>query len=63
MHEDKIAHYRAEAATCIVRADMDTNRITATRWRRLAEEWTRMADELESRNPKSGPNIAEDGGN
>ena len=49
MHEDKIRQYRAEASTCITRADMDTNRTSAIRWRRLAEEWLAMAEDLEMR--------------
>ena len=47
MHEDKIAQYRAEASICITRADMDTNKASAARWRRLAEEWLAMAENLE----------------
>ena len=49
MREDKIAQYRAEASNCITRADMDTNKTSAIRWRRLAEEWLAMAEDLERR--------------
>lgn len=47
MHEEKIAQYRAEASACITRADMDSNKTSAKRWRRLAEEWLAMAESLE----------------
>lgn len=53
MHENKIAEYRAAAATCKARADADPNKSTAARWLKVAEEWSRMAEELERReNPK-----------
>jgi hypothetical protein len=47
MHENKIAEYRAAAAACKARADADPNKSTAARWLKVAEEWNRMADELE----------------
>ena len=54
MHEAKIAEYRAEASACRARAERDTNKSTAARWLKVAEEWSRMADELECRdNPKT----------
>ena len=57
MNEDKIAEYRAEAAVCISRAEMDTNKTTVLKWRSLAEEWTRKADELERKlNPPNSGN-------
>ena len=49
MHEAKIAEYRAQAAACKARAEADPNKFTAARWLKVAEEWTRMADELERR--------------
>jgi hypothetical protein len=54
MHESKIAEYRAQAAVCRARADLDPNKSTAARWLKVAEEWIRMADELERKeNPKT----------
>ena len=47
MHEVKIAEYRAEAAVCIARANLNSNKSTAARWLEVAAEWTRMVDELE----------------
>lgn len=49
MHESKIAEYRAQAEACKTRAELDPNKSTAARWLKVAEEWTRMADELERR--------------
>ena len=49
MHEEKIAEYRAEAAACISRADLDQNTGSAMRWRKLAQEWLAMAENLEQR--------------
>ena len=49
MHEAKISEYRAEAAICISRANSDSNKSTSARWRKVAADWTRMADELERR--------------
>jgi hypothetical protein len=54
MHEGKIAEYRASASACRARAAADPNKFTAARWLKVAEEWNRMADELERRdNPKT----------
>jgi hypothetical protein len=54
MYENRIAQYRAEAAICIARANGDPNKSTSARWLKVADEWTRMADELESRiDPKT----------
>ena len=48
MHEDKIAQYRAEASICITPARTSIrNKASAARWRRLAEEWLAMAENLE----------------
>jgi hypothetical protein len=47
MHESKISEYRAEAAACKSKAEADTNTTTAARWLNVADEWTRMADDLE----------------
>jgi hypothetical protein len=49
MQEAKIAEYRAEAAVCRARAKLDANKSTSQRWFKVAEEWSRMADELERR--------------
>jgi hypothetical protein len=49
MHEDKIAQYRAEAVICLSRANADSNKSTSARWRKVAADWTRMADELEAK--------------
>ena len=49
MHEEKIAEYRAQAAACKARADLEPNKTTAARWLNVAGEWSRMADELECR--------------
>jgi hypothetical protein len=56
MHENKIAQYRAEAAICISRANAESNKLTSTRWLKVAADWTRMADELETQlhPPESG---------
>ena len=57
VHEGKIAEYRAAAAACMARAVGDPNKSTAARWLKVAEEWTRMADELERRmNPPDSGN-------
>jgi hypothetical protein len=47
MQESKIAEYRAQAADCRARAELEPNKTTAARWLMVAEEWTRMADDLE----------------
>lgn len=47
MHEKKISEYRAAAAACKAWADADPNKTTAARWLKVADEWTRMADDLE----------------
>ena len=47
MDEFKIAEYRAQAAACRTRAELEPNKSTATRWLKVAAEWSRMADELE----------------
>ena len=47
MDEFKIAEYRDQAVACRARADSDPNKSTATRWLKVAAEWSRMADELE----------------
>ncbi len=49
MHEDKIAQYRAEASICISRANADSNKSTSACWLKVAADWTRMADELETK--------------
>ena len=49
MQQENIAKYRAEAEACLTRADLEQNKTTAARWVKLAEEWFRMADELERR--------------
>ena len=49
MQEAKIAEYRAEAAVCRARAELDANKSTSQRLLTVAEEWSRMADELERR--------------
>ena len=41
------AQYRAEATGCLERARKEPNKATAERWQKIAEEWFRMADELE----------------
>ena len=46
-HDVHIAQYRAEAAACIERANLEQNKTTAARWVKIAEEWSRMADVLE----------------
>ncbi len=51
MHEDKIAQYRAEASICISRANADSNKSTSACWLKVAADWTRMADELETEAP------------
>ena len=57
MHEQKIAEYRAAAAACKGRADADPNKSTAARWLKVAEEWVRMADDLERKlNPPHSGN-------
>lgn len=54
MHKFKIAEYRTEAAKCVARAKLDNNKSSAARWLKVADEWTRMADELERANlPKA----------
>ena len=47
MNKDKIAKYRAAAAACKVRADAHPSKSHS--WLDVAVEWTRMADELESK--------------
>ena len=47
MQDPKIAEFRTEAAACRARAERDANKSTAARWLKVAEEWSRMADELE----------------
>jgi hypothetical protein len=49
MHEDKIAEYRAQAADCKARAELEPNKTTSARWLKVADEWFRMADDLERR--------------
>ena len=49
MHDQKIAEYRAQAAECLARAELESNKSTASRWLKVAQEWTRMADHLEAR--------------
>lgn len=49
MYEEKIAEYRAQAAACVARAELDPNKSTAARWMKVAQEWTLMADDLEIR--------------
>jgi hypothetical protein len=48
MHEKKIAEYRAAAAACVRWAESDEiSETTRLRWRKLADEWTRSAEEIE----------------
>ena len=47
MADDRITQYRAQAASCLIQANLDQNKSTASRWIKIAEEWNRMADELE----------------
>ena len=47
MREDKITEYRVQAAACKEKAESEPNKFTAVRWQKVADEWTRMADELE----------------
>ena len=54
MHKDRIAEYRAEAATCMARAAADFNKGTAAHWLKMAAHWNRMADDLEDMS-KAGP--------
>ena len=63
MHEDKIAEYRAEAAVCISRANSDSNKLAAARWLKLAADWTRMADGLETKLNPPAPAGPKPGGN
>ena len=49
MYSERIGKYRAEAAACLRQAELDQNKITAGRWLKLADEWSRMADEIEFR--------------
>jgi hypothetical protein len=52
IHAKKIAEYRAAAASCMQWAEQAPNEAMVQRWRNLAEDWTRMADNLErSENP------------
>lgn len=54
MHETTIAEYRAQAAACTAQAELDANKSSVARWHKVAEEWSRMADELERReSPKT----------
>ncbi|HUQ34739.1 MAG TPA: hypothetical protein VM144_00010 [Aestuariivirga sp.] len=63
MHEIKIAQYRAEAATCISRANADSNKSTSARWLKVAADWTRMSDELEAKIHSPRAEIPRDAGN
>jgi hypothetical protein len=47
MHENKIAEYRAQAAACKAKAESESNKSTAARWQKVADEWIRMANDLE----------------
>jgi hypothetical protein len=49
MHEDKIEEYRAQAADCKARAELESDKTVSARWLKVAEEWFRMADNLERR--------------
>ena len=46
MHEDKIEEYRAQAADCKARAELESDKTTSVRWLKVADEWFRMADDL-----------------
>jgi hypothetical protein len=48
-HKEHIAQYRAEAAVCMEWANNERNKATAARWLKTADEWNRMADELEQK--------------
>ena len=63
MHEDRIAEYRAQAAAFKAWADANSNKSTAARWLKVAEEWARMADELASRDNPRDPNRSKLDGN
>lgn len=49
MYLEKIAEYRTQASACRARAEKEANKSTAARWLKVADEWARMADELERR--------------
>ena len=53
MNEAKIAEYRAAATDCRAQAAAEPNKSTAARWRQVAEEWDRMAKEVERLLPPS----------
>lgn len=63
MHEQKIAEYRAAATSCKAWADAEPNKSTAARWLKVAQEWTRMADELERKLNQPNPENPPTGGN
>ena len=57
MNEHKIAEYRAAAAKCREWAAQEVTHETKLRWQKIAEDWTRMADDLERKlNPPGSGN-------
>ena len=55
MNEAKIAEYRAEAAACAARAAEEYDIESKTRWTRLAQDWSKLADNLAGKNDGSRP--------
>ena len=48
INNKKISEYRAAAAACVKWAESkEIKKATSLRWRKLADEWTYFADEIE----------------
>ena len=48
MHQKKLSEYRAAAAACVKWAEAkEIKKEPSLRWRKLADEWTHFADEIE----------------
>ena len=45
-------HYRAEAQRCLELADTAPNGLVARRWRRLADEYIGLAEQIDVRMPQ-----------